>query len=156
MEQVRQALGLHAENFYLYGQSWGGILAIEYALKYQQHLKALVVSNMMASIPAYNAYAQTVLMPAIDPAVLAEIRRLEEAGQYEDPRYMELLIPHHYEHHILRMPRHEWPDPVDRAFKHANPKICTSQCRGRASSGPAGSSFTGTEQPISRRLRCRP
>jgi len=123
LEQVRQALGLHAENFYLYGQSWGGILAIEYALKYQQHLKALVVSNMMASIPAYNAYAQTVLMPAMDPAVLAEIRRLEEAGQYEDPRYMELLIPHHYEHHILRMPRHEWPDPVDRAFKHANPKI---------------------------------
>ena len=123
VEQVRQALGLHAENFYLYGQSWGGILAIEYALKYQQHLKALVVSNMMASIPAYNAYAQTVLMPAMDPSVLAEIQRLEVGGQYEDRRYMELLIPHHYEHHILRMPRREWPDPVDRAFKHANPKV---------------------------------
>ena len=46
----------------LYGQSWGGILAIEYALRYQQHLRGLVISNMMASVPAYNAYAEQVLM----------------------------------------------------------------------------------------------
>lgn len=66
VEQVRQALGLGRDNFYLLGHSWGGILALEYALKYQQHLKGLVISNMMASIPAYNAYANTVLMPAMD------------------------------------------------------------------------------------------
>ena len=47
---VRRALGL--ERVHLLGHSWGGILAIEYALKYQQHLKGLVISNMMASIPA--------------------------------------------------------------------------------------------------------
>jgi len=52
VEQVRQALGLDRTNFYLFGQSWGGALAIEYALMYQQHLKALVISNMMSSIPA--------------------------------------------------------------------------------------------------------
>ncbi len=56
VEQVRTALGLDRQNFYLVGQSWGGILALEYALKYQEHLKGLVVSNMRASIPAYNAY----------------------------------------------------------------------------------------------------
>jgi proline iminopeptidase len=54
VEQVRQALGLDRNNFYLLGHSWGGILAIEYALKYQQHLKGLIISDMMASIPAYN------------------------------------------------------------------------------------------------------
>src|SRR5439155_11421461 len=102
VEQVRRALGLNRTNFYLYGQSWGGILAIEYALKYQQHLAGLVISNMMASIPAYNEYAQKVLMPAMDPKVLAEIKRLEAAGQTEDPHYMELLIPHHYTQHLLR------------------------------------------------------
>src|SRR5690242_11559596 len=59
VEQVRQALGLDQQNFFLYGQSWGGALAIEYALKYQQHLKGLIISNMMASIPAYNEYART-------------------------------------------------------------------------------------------------
>jgi proline iminopeptidase len=34
VEQVRQALGLDRENFFLLGHSWGGILAIEYALRY--------------------------------------------------------------------------------------------------------------------------
>src|SRR5688572_6952944 len=66
VEQVRQALGLDKENFYLLGQSWGGMLAIEYALAHQAHLKGLVISNMMASIPQYNEYAQKVLMPAMD------------------------------------------------------------------------------------------
>jgi proline iminopeptidase len=66
VEQVREALRLTRNNFYLFGQSWGGILGLEYALKYQQHLKGLIISNMMASIPAYNEYAQKVLMPAMD------------------------------------------------------------------------------------------
>jgi proline iminopeptidase len=123
VEQVRRALGLGRENFYLYGHSWGGILALEYALKYQQGLRGLVISNMMASIPAYNDYAQKALMPEMDPAVIAEIKRLEAAGQFENPRYMELLIPHHYTKHFLRMPADEWPDPVNRAFKHLNRKI---------------------------------
>ena len=48
VEEVRQALGL--EHFVLYGQSWGGMLAIEYALVYQEHLAGLVISNMTASI----------------------------------------------------------------------------------------------------------
>ncbi len=123
VEQVRQALGLEQENFYLFGHSWGGILAIEYALKYQQHLKGLIISNMMASIPAYNEYAETVIMPTMDQAVLAEIKGYEAAGDYENPRYMELLFEHHYVEHILRMPLAEWPDPVNRAFKHLNPAV---------------------------------
>jgi proline iminopeptidase len=123
VEQVRTALGLDKDNFYLLGQSWGGILAIEYALEHQDHLKGLVISNMMASIPQYNEYAEKVLMPAMDQKVLAEVKRLEAAGKYEDPRYLELLIPNHYQQHFLRMPADQWPDPVNRAFKHLNPKV---------------------------------
>jgi len=123
VEQVRVALGLDAANFYLLGHSWGGILAIEYALTYGQHLKALVVSNMMSSCPAYNAYAREVLEPAMDPAALAEIRRLEAAGEFEDPRYMELLMEQHYVHHVLRMPPDAWPGPVNRTFAHINQSI---------------------------------
>jgi len=120
VEQVRRALGLDHDNFYLYGQSWGGILAIEYALAYQEHLKALVISNMMSSIPAYNAYAERVLMPAMDQDVLAEIKHLEAAKDTDNPRYMELLLPHHYVKHLLRMPLEAWPDPVKRALAHTN------------------------------------
>src|SRR5512135_977379 len=95
---------LDSSNFYLLGASWGGILALEYALKYQQHLKGLIISNMMASIPAYNAYAEKVLMPQMDQAALAEIKQMEAAGDTENPHFIELLIPHYYEQHILRMP----------------------------------------------------
>lgn len=123
VEQVRAALRLDASNFYLAGQSWGGLLAIEYALKYQQNLKGLVISNMMASIPAYNEYAHKVLMPAMDQAALAEILKIEQAKQFSSPRYMELLVPNFYVQHILRMPADRWPDPVNRAFKRLNEKV---------------------------------
>ncbi|HEX5352913.1 MAG TPA: proline iminopeptidase-family hydrolase [Rhodanobacteraceae bacterium] len=123
VEQVRKALGLDAGNFFLLGHSWGGILAMEYALAHQQHLKGLVISNMMSSFHAYNRYAEEKLMPAMPQDVLAEIKALEAAGDYENPRYMQLLVPHHYEHHVLRVPHAQWPDPVVRAFTHINPKI---------------------------------
>jgi proline iminopeptidase len=126
VEQVRGALGLDRENFVLYGQSWGGILAIEYALCHQEHLRGLVISNMMSSVPAYNAYAEQVLMPEMDQSALAEIKSLESAGDIENPRYMQLLYEQHYVHHVLRMPPDEWPDSVQRGFAHINPAIYVS------------------------------
>jgi proline iminopeptidase len=126
VEQVRRALGLSHDNFVLYGQSWGGILAIEYALTYQQHLRGLVISNMMSSVPAYNAYAEQVLMPAMDRAALAEIKSMEARGDTGNPRYMELLLEQHYIHHVLRIPVEDWPDPVQRGFSHINPAIYVS------------------------------
>ena len=120
VEQVRQALHLDRDNFCLLGHSWGGVLAIEYALKYQQHLKCLVISDMVDSIPAYNEYATKVLMPKMDQAKLAEVKKLEAEHKTDDPRYMDILIPMHYEQHLLRMPHDQWPDPVNRAFGHIN------------------------------------
>jgi proline iminopeptidase len=122
VEQVRQALHLDKDDFCLLGHSWGGILAIEYALKYQQHLKCLVVSNMMSSIPEYNRYAHDTLMPAMDQAALKEILALEAAKRYDDPRYEELLQPF-YEEHILHMPSAQWPEPVLRSFAHLNKAV---------------------------------
>jgi proline iminopeptidase len=123
VEQVRRALGLSCDDFVLYGQSWGGLLAIEYALAHQQHLKALVISNMMASIPAYNRYAAEVLIPAQDPARIAEIKALEAAGDTDNPRYEALLMAEHYVKHVLRLPVEEWPEPVVRSFARINKSI---------------------------------
>lgn len=122
VEQVRVALGLDSTNFVLLGQSWGGILAMEYAFAHPANLKGLVISNMMSSIPAYNDYADRVLKPAMDPKVLAEILALEKQGRTEEPRYEELLVPF-YEQHLLRMPSAEWPEPVLRSFAKLNRKI---------------------------------
>ena len=116
VEQVRVALGLNKDNFYLYGSSWGGILCMEYALKYQNNLKGLIISNMMASIPDYVDYANNVLGPQLDSAVLSEIRVLEAQEDYANPRYNELIVNNYYPKHVLRMPLEDWPDPVNRAF----------------------------------------
>ncbi len=126
VEQVRRALGLDRDSFVLYGQSWGGILAVEYALAHPGTLKGLVISNMMSDVPAYNAYANEVLKPTMDPDALREIEALESAGDIENPRYMELLNEHHYVHHVLRMPLEDWPNPVQRAFAAINPAIYRS------------------------------
>lgn len=137
VEQVRKALGLNHSNFYLYGQSWGGLLAMEYALKYQRNLKGLIISNMMSSVPAYNAYAEKVLMPMMDQHALAEIKRLEAAGKYADPKYLALLKENFYIQHILRAPADQWPEPVERSFKHLNAKIYVSM-QGPSELGASG------------------
>jgi len=123
VEQVRIALGLNKDNFYLLGQSWGGILAMEYALKYQNNLKGLIISNMMSSIPEYNAYAKEVLGPQMDPEVYKEIQELEANNDFENPRYAELLFQHHYTEHVIRMPLEKWPESINRTFKHMNPNV---------------------------------
>lgn len=137
VEQVRKALGLHSENFFLYGQSWGGILAMEYALKYQSTLKGLIISNMMASVPDYNKYASDVLGPQLDPEVLKEIKAFEAAGDFENPRYTELLFTHFYPKHVLRMPLDQWPNPVNRAFANINSELYVTM-QGPSEFGIAG------------------
>lgn len=120
IEQVRKALGLNKDNFYLLGSSWGGLISMEYALKYQENLKGLIVSNMMASIPEYITYANEVLAPQLDPEVLAEIRALEADGDYANPRYTDLIHTHYYPKHVLRMPLDEWPEDVNKAMANIN------------------------------------
>lgn len=123
VEQVRKAINADKENFYVLGNSWGGILAMEYALKYQQNMKGLLVSNMMASAPEYGKYADEVLAKQMKPEVLAEIRALESKKDFGNPRYMELLLPNFYKEHLCRLK--EWPDGLNRASKHVNGEIYT-------------------------------
>jgi proline iminopeptidase len=136
VEQVRQAIGADASNFYILGNSWGGILGMEYALKYQKNLKGLLVSNMVASAPEYGKYAEEVLAKQMDPKVLAEIRGIEAKKDFANPRYMELLIPNFYHEHICRLK--EWPDALNRSLKHANGVIYT-QMQGPSEFGIGGS-----------------
>ena len=123
VEQVRKALGCDNTNFYILGQSWGGILAMEYALKYQKNLKGLIISNMMASAPAYNKYAEEVLGPKLPKAVFDQIKTFEKNKDYTNPKYTELLFKYYYTEHILRMPVDQWPESINRTFKHINPNV---------------------------------
>jgi proline iminopeptidase len=123
VEQVRTALGLTKNNFFLYGSSWGGLLAIEYALKYQQNLKGLIISNMMSNSRAYNEYANNVLMPQMDQTVLAKIKDFEARNDTDNAEYEELLMEHHYVLHVLRAPSDQWPNCVLRGMSRVNKDI---------------------------------
>lgn len=123
VEQVRKALNLDKNNFYLLGHSWGGILAMQYTLKYQDNMKALIISNMMSSCPDYGRYADEVLAKQFDKPVLDSIRAMEARNDFSNPQYMGLLQPHFYEKHILRMPTANWPDPVVRSFAKMNQSL---------------------------------
>jgi proline iminopeptidase len=135
VEQVRKAIGADQSNFYIIGNSWGGILGMEYALKYQKNMKALLVSNMVASAPEYGKYAQEVLAKQMDPKILDEIRAIEAKKDFANPSYMELLIPNFYHEHICRLTI--WPDALNRSFKHANNAIYT-QMQGPSEFGISG------------------
>jgi len=123
VDQVRQAIGADSTNFYILGNSWGGILAMEYALKYQKNLKSLLVANMVASAPEYAKYAEDVLAKQMKPEVLAEVKELEAKKDFANPRYMELLMPNFYREHLCRLT--DFPDAFNRSMKHANGEIYT-------------------------------
>lgn len=123
VEQVRKALNLDNTNFYLLGHSWGGILAMEYSLKYQNNMKGLIISNMMASCPEYDKYANEVLSKQMNPEVLAELMKIEANNDFSNPRYMDLLIPNFYEKHVLRFPAKDWPEPVNRSLGKTNQSL---------------------------------
>jgi proline iminopeptidase len=120
VEQVRQALGLSKDNFFLLGNSWGGMLAMEYALAHQEHLKGLIICNMVASFPRYAAY-NAELRAQLPGEVLEVLERYEAAGDYLNPEYQELVFKEYYQRHICRLP--EWPEPVTRSFKHINQTV---------------------------------
>lgn len=122
VEQVRVALNLNKDNFYVLGHSWGGILGMQYALKYQQNMKGLIISNMMASCPEYVKYSK-ILEKQMNPIVLKEIKAIESKKDYANPRYMELLMSNFYNEHILRMPINQWPEPVTRSMSKSNSSL---------------------------------
>lgn len=118
VEEVRLGLGL--EHFVLYGHSWGGILAMEYALRHQEHLRGLVISNMAAGTKAYlkrTAQWKTKL----PPDVFERLTSLEAKAAYDSPEYEKIMMEDLYPQMLCRTK--PWPEPVTRAFKHANQAI---------------------------------
>ena len=118
VEQVRAALGL--EQFYLFGHSWGGMLGIEYALKYQPYLKGLIISNMTASIPSYVA-SITGLRQQLPAEVIRTLEKYEATGEYHAPEYEEVMLKQIYSKHLCRLD--PWPEPLTRMFRHLSAQV---------------------------------
>ncbi len=113
VETVRKALGL--DRFVLLGSSWGGMLTLEYALKYPQHLRGIVISNMTASIKSYMEHTAE-LRKALPPETQAVLDKYEAKQDFQNPEYQQAMMGVVYTRHLCRL--QPWPDPVERTFKH--------------------------------------
>jgi proline iminopeptidase len=127
VEEVRRGLGL--DHFVLYGHSWDGILAMEYALNYQQHLRGLVISNMAAGTQSYLRRTASLKAQLLSPESLARFNVMEAAKDYEFPAYTRIVMEELYPQMICRLK--PWPEPVTRAFRLGNEKIC-NQMQGKS------------------------
>lgn len=121
VEQVRKGLGLN--NFYLLGHSWGSMLTMEYLQKYQNNVKAAVLSNMTSGMKSYVSYNKKQKIDFLTKRELATFDSLDRLKLYDSPEYQSLLMDKLYTKSICRMPVKDWPEPLMRAFKKANHSI---------------------------------
>ncbi len=107
---VRRALGL--EKVHLWGQSFGGLFALEYALAQPQGLVSLLLASSTSSIPLWIAEANR-LREALPPDVQATLLRHEQAGTTDNPEYLEAMMVF-YDRHVIRVK--PIPEYVQRAM----------------------------------------
>ena len=119
VDAVCGALGL--ERVHILGHSWGGMLAMQYAIGQPEGLASLVVESSPANVPAWIAEVQR-LRSELPPEVEATLRRHEEAGTTDDPEYEEAVMVF-YRRHLCRTD--PWPDWLVRCFEtlEANPEV---------------------------------
>lgn len=119
VEEVRAGLGL--EQFVLFGHSWGGMLAIEYALRSPQRLRGLVISNMVASIELYLKRTRHLRDTLLNEQQRASLAKIEATGDYENPTYEKIMTEALYPQMLCRI--QPWPEPVTRTFRVANVNV---------------------------------
>jgi proline-specific peptidase len=117
MEAVVKELGLN--GFHIFGNSWGGMLAQQYALDTTSSAASLTISNSIASIPQF---AQMVarLKADLDPATQAAIDRHEAAGTTGAPEY-QAAIRTWNETYLCRV--RPWPAELEDAFRRMGAEI---------------------------------
>jgi proline iminopeptidase len=117
LEQIRRSYSLGPDDFYLYGHSWGGMLAIEYALTHPGVVKGLVISLALASSNDYHC-ALDLVRRRMPGSIVEELDALETRGEADGGRYEMLLSEYFYPKHLCRLP--VWPDAVVRSFGGIN------------------------------------
>jgi proline-specific peptidase len=112
VDEVRATLGL--DRVHVLGHSWGGWLALEWALRgpTPPGLASLTLASTSASMAqfALNAVARKHELPV---EVVAAMEGYEAAGDYQAPEYDELSMAF-YQRYVCRLP--EWPDALLRTL----------------------------------------
>jgi len=97
---------------HLLGNSYGGMLALAYAIRYQRNLRSLVVASGLSSVPVANAELRR-LVRTLPITVQRTIERLERKEAFDDPAYARAAMAF-YRRHICRLPK--WPRELTRSM----------------------------------------
>jgi len=121
VEGVRKALGLG--KIYLLGSSYGGALALQYALKYQQHIKKLIIASGLASVS--ETVAEMVRLKTLLPKEVQEVmKKYEQKWAFLHPEYVR-AVELYYHNFLCRLP--EWPEQVVRALNELSVPVYFTQ-----------------------------
>ncbi len=130
---VREALDL--ERVHLFGQSWGGWLAIEYMMSEPAGIGSLILASTSASVPQF-AEETARLKSTLPKAVLETLNRYEATGDYDNPEYEEAMMAF-YTQFVCRLD--PWPDPLERSLNN----LMTNAGAYEAIQGPNEFTITG-------------
>ncbi len=117
VEGVRQALKLG--KVHLYGSSYGGLLAIAYALRYQKNLLSLISTGGLSNVPfAISEMAR--MKASLPPDVLKVMEQYEETGDYGNPEYQKSMLEF-YKRYFCRLK--EWPQELTSSLEHLSQPV---------------------------------
>ncbi|MFA6582892.1 MAG: proline iminopeptidase-family hydrolase [Elusimicrobiaceae bacterium] len=108
--ELRKQLGI--EKAHIYGQSWGGMLAMEYEFTKPQGVASLILSDSLASTDSWMREARR-LRSELPADLQATLKRHEDAGTTDSPEYQEGMMVY-YKRHICRL--EPWPDFLNRSL----------------------------------------
>jgi proline iminopeptidase len=107
---VLDALQLH--RLHLFGNSWGGWLALQFTLDRKPLLASLILSSSPPSVPRWISNAND-LRARLPKGVQAVLDDHEARGVFDCPEYTAAIMVF-YKRHLCRLKR--WPDGVERAL----------------------------------------
>jgi proline iminopeptidase len=119
LEEVCETLKL--ENFYLFGYSWGVVLAIEYALKNPTKLRGLILSNFPASSKSFETYLQKLRTNLSDESrkILDDAEKNNSVG---DEKWQQVMTQEFMKKHFCIMPKQ--PVELSEFMSELNWKLC--------------------------------
>ena len=130
--EIRKALGL--KEIYLYGHSWGSILAAEYLVTKPQGVKACVMAGPALDLNRWVQDADK-LLETLPDSVQQVLREHEQAGTTDSPEYQAAMMEFYGKYLARKQP---WSADIDSSFAQMNPVMYNYML------GPSEFSITGT------------
>ncbi len=117
VEDFRRAMSLG--RIHLIGSSYGGLLAMAYALKYQRRLKSLVTIGGYANVPLTLGEMER-MKSQLPRRIFSVMKSYEERGEYENPRYLKAVLEF-YKRHLCRL--RQWPEELIHSLRHVSKPV---------------------------------